>query len=694
MKAKLFFSICIFLFGIGSEAQTWNLPARSASAMNGTQFVAAINSLSFTARENLILQEILAGNVPSFYRNLKAVTSYGTVSGVTDSVTYYVTYDYLAVGHDTDYFLCPMSPIVATKIGDSTGCTLPTRKMVNDIYSSADLKLAPLPIAASGTMTTVAAFRQHDTMVWNQRSGYLTSYPLGTLVGGDKKDVVISNIIYNTSGRVVIYGWHQSVGNPIQPMSNVHSDTYMDYSHGMRLIQNAVTYHGNATTVKAILQSSTQNPLLSDEGTIGQPQYPYSNVVTSLSTPISFALINNLSGGLDIKVSADANATHYKVYTSTDGTNFGAAQTLVKTSLTLTGLTAGQIYFVKIAAFNQPNTVTSATSELLAAVPSVLQDSVLIVNGFDRPSTGNTYNFVIQHGNSLRNKGFGFSSASNEAVQNSLVNLSTYKSVDWILGEESSTNESFSTTEQTKIQNYLDAGGFLFTSGSEIGWDLDNLGSTADKSFYNNYLKADYVMDAPNNQSSTWYTCNAIISGIFNFSGTLQFDNGSNGTYNVDYPDVITPLNGSSAAMQFTSSATDYSGVYFSGNFPGGTTSGKLVYLTFPFETIYPSAMRDSVMGDVMNYFFPLTTTSVFQHDAKNNYTLYPNPTNSVVAISFGGENIISKVEVYDLGGRKIISVSNDTNKMEIDLKDFPSGIYYAVITTDAQVFTKKIVRE
>ena len=166
-------------------------------------------------------------------------------------------------------------------------------------------KLTPLTIPASGTMTTVQAFDQHNGMVKTQRNGFLTSYPLGTLVGGDKKDVVISNQIYTTANRVIIYGWHTSIGNPIQPLSNVHADTYMDYSHGMRFIQNDVIYNGTPTTVKAILQSSTLNPLLSDEGVINPPEYPYGHPITSLSTPKSFAVINKANSTLEVKVKND-----------------------------------------------------------------------------------------------------------------------------------------------------------------------------------------------------------------------------------------------------------------------------------------------------------------------------------------------------------------------------------------------------
>jgi len=44
----------------------------------------------------------------------------------------------------------------------------------------------------------------------------MDAHPLGELVGGDKKDLIISNGIYNPKfNRVVIYGWHQKNGKPI-----------------------------------------------------------------------------------------------------------------------------------------------------------------------------------------------------------------------------------------------------------------------------------------------------------------------------------------------------------------------------------------------------------------------------------------------------------------------------------------------
>jgi hypothetical protein len=275
---KLYSVVLVVLFYLNASAQILNLPPRQSNALSGKQFEATISSpsLSLTTRENMIYTQVSTGNVPDFYRHLKSVASSAVINSQTQTVVYYVIPDMLAIGHDTDYFLCPMSPMLATKIGNLTGCTLPTRKMVDDIWTTATVKLAPQPIPPSSQMSTVPVFATHDSMVWTQRQPLLAAHPLGELVSGDKKDVVISNLIYSTANRVCIYGWIQTNGSPIQPLTNVHADTYMDYSHGIRLVQDTCMLDGTTvTTIQNVLESSTLNPILSDEGTISQPWYPY-----------------------------------------------------------------------------------------------------------------------------------------------------------------------------------------------------------------------------------------------------------------------------------------------------------------------------------------------------------------------------------------------------------------------------------
>jgi hypothetical protein len=232
--------------------------------------------MTLSDREDNIYNQAALGNIPQFYRNLKPVTITENMGGQDHTATYYVIPDYLALGSDADSFLTPMTPILAQQIANLAGCSLPTRKMVNAIWSQADMKLAPAPIAPSAEMITVPVFDQHNTMVWNQREPNLTLYPLGSLVGGDKKDVVITPLIHSCPAppRVAIYGWHQLNGSPIQPLSLVHEETYADYSHGIRLVSNAMVVDGLSKTVQEVLNDANLAGLLSDEGVVSNPKYP------------------------------------------------------------------------------------------------------------------------------------------------------------------------------------------------------------------------------------------------------------------------------------------------------------------------------------------------------------------------------------------------------------------------------------
>jgi len=259
------------LVGFQGRSQTLNLPPRPPGAPSGTQFTNIISYLSLTDRENWIYSQVMNGNVPDFLRTLVPVTVSGVVNGTNHTGLYYVTPDYLAIGTDADYFLEPMTPILAQRLCNRLGYTLPTRKMVNQIWTNAAVKLTPQPIAPSAEMIKVPVFAQHNAMVKSQRE--TNSFPLGALVSGDKKDVIISTKIYtnfsntNITKPVVIYGWHYTSGDPIQPLYNGHEQTYADYSHGIRLVQNAMTVDGNPTTVTNVLTDPNLAALLSDEGT-------------------------------------------------------------------------------------------------------------------------------------------------------------------------------------------------------------------------------------------------------------------------------------------------------------------------------------------------------------------------------------------------------------------------------------------
>lgn len=657
-------------------AQNLPVPTRSSGALEGSQVISAITNLSLQNRELYILNEVLSGNIQDFQRNMISVVDSALISGTYKHVEYYVIPDYIALGSNTDYYLCPMTPILAQRLADSLDCILPTRKMVNTIWSQATVKMQPESIPPSAQMTTVPVMSDHNDMVWTQRQTFFPTHLLGELVSGDKKDVVIGNLIYTSAApaRVVIYGWHYQNGTNIQPLYAGHIDTYADYSHGIRFVQREMYLDGVPTDAQTILGSSSLYTLLSDEGVISQAYYPDTASGTTTTTPPvtprSFAVLSENNNAIRIKITPDNNVDDYSVYLSSDGNSFNLNTTSSNNDFVISGLNAESIYYVKLVANNTAG--ASTYSEVLGAVTTDSSNKYLVVNGFDRASTGNTYNFIRQHGQAIFNDTLPFSSATNEAITNGLISLINYPAVDYILGEESTADETFNATEQTLIKNYMDAGGYLFVSGAEIGWDLDHLGNTNDQFFYNNYLKADYVDDAPGGIANTYYDFTGLTGGIFENFGSASFDDGSNGTYNVDYPDVLLAVNGASNIISYDNLATQLGGVSFEGLFSGGSlTQGKLVHLGFPFETIYPESKRFEMMESINDFFFPpaIPDPSSGINNEALIFTFYPNPTNGLINFSTSLEGIT----VYNNLGQIILS-ENNTN--QIDLSFAEAGLY------------------
>ncbi len=280
LKAFLLMALLI-LPGCFTKAQHELLfrakPLRSDSAVSGSAFAGRIRKLPLNDREAAIAKEILSGNVPAFSRSFCPVTVKQELDGRIYTLTFYATNDYLAVGSEQDYFYTPLTPGSAQLLADTLDCLLPTSKMVDFIYEAAKIKLTPQPIAPSDTMTTVPVFWQHTDSIKTQFAVRGLKRSQKTLVAGHKKDIIISNKIYSSDrsfDRVVIYGWHKAVGDPIQPVYNGHGARYADYSHGVRLISNSALLNGDTIRVADVLKDENLAPLLSDEGIIQKPHYP------------------------------------------------------------------------------------------------------------------------------------------------------------------------------------------------------------------------------------------------------------------------------------------------------------------------------------------------------------------------------------------------------------------------------------
>jgi hypothetical protein len=241
---------------------------RPKDAIGGKGFVEKLKMLAPLAREEAIAQEIARGNVPEFLRLTKKITVKANgKSGKPHTVQFEVLLDYLAVGSDGDYVRLPMTPQSAQWIADAWGYSLPTKKMVDLIHNEATIKLAPRPMTEA--REALATFVQHHDIIEGQRQGKM----LGELVSGIKKDVVVSNRLGEKENRVAIYGWHQLDGKPIQPLTIVHVNWYVDYSHGIRLVRDTVLLNGKPVSLRNLLYAEETQGILGDEGPLRFPSY-------------------------------------------------------------------------------------------------------------------------------------------------------------------------------------------------------------------------------------------------------------------------------------------------------------------------------------------------------------------------------------------------------------------------------------
>ena len=251
--------------------QKLSLPKRETTAVSGAVFYRQIAALNWKEREPLMIKEITSGNIPQFLRKLIPVnvTIKDTANGKIINATYFVTADYLSIGSNKNFARVPMTPMAAQQIADSLHCFLPTKKMVDDIYTKAKIKLVPQPLTIY--RDSAVTFYQHHLLIEEERKNR------HGLIAGIKKDIVISSKISSDAkpNRVAIYGWHQLNGNPIQPLYTGHVNWYVDYSHGIRLVYRTLIIDGKNYDYIDVLKDKTLQKILSDEAPMDFYRYEY-----------------------------------------------------------------------------------------------------------------------------------------------------------------------------------------------------------------------------------------------------------------------------------------------------------------------------------------------------------------------------------------------------------------------------------
>jgi len=318
---------------------------------------------------------------------------------------------------------------------------------------------------------------------------------------------------------------------------------------------------------------------------------------------------------------------------------------------------------------------------------------ILIVDGFDR-SDGYwkkpSHMFVIEYGNILNDLGLSFNTCSDDAIRTGLIQLNDYPIVIYLLGDESGDDKVLSDQEQLLIRNYLQNGGKIMVSGSEIGNDLFTSGNDSDKEFYHSFLKADFVADS----AGSFYLTGESGTVFENFTCTINPP--GNWTYKSD---IIEP-NTSERILNFANDQG--AGIYYTGIFKGGIYPGHLAHFSFPVELIADYSQRSGLISRVMGLFGVVSALDdnqpgnlVMQHQLFDNY---PNPFNPSTMINYQLPiTSYVKLAIFNLSGQKVATLVNEMQQagnyqINWDASGFASGVYFYRLFTGNNIETKKMV--
>lgn len=432
---------------------------------------------------------------------------------------------------------------------------------------------------------------------------------------------------------------------------------------------------------------------------VGTEHGLYSNVselqgIRPYAAPQWFSLRHLGNGSLEVQVDSVYRANKYRIYCSQDGINFTDTLYISSECDTIEGLELNKTYSFKIAGANESG-VGPLCKDILTLRANEGSNEILLIQGFDLGTVGNTYDFSRDHGRAISNAGHGFDAISDEALFNTSIDIKDYTCVDWITGMD---NNSFMDDEKDVLANYLENGGKLFVSGSQI---IENVYSVKrDAKFYSTYFKAQWK-----NRTSSAYSTENLKSGLFNGVEDIYFDDGTHDIYKVLAPDGFKPVGGAEATMiysQLDSASNGCAGLQYRGTFGTSSVEGQLIYLGFPLESVYPDSMQDVIMKCVLNYFnFDVEMTDVKPIDLPEICTLeqnYPNPFNPMTSINFHlSANTHVDLSIYDVKGKKIATLISGNKaagsyNVNWDASPYSSGLYVYRLQAGDYVQSRKML--
>jgi hypothetical protein len=190
------------------------------------------------------------------------------------------------------------------------------------------------------------------------------------------------------------------------------------------------------------------------------------------------------------------------------------------------------------------------------------------------------------------------------------------------------------------------------------------------------------------------------VAGTFNYSGTSGTFAGTFATFIDAYGTLnINDLGSGAYSGSVTRMRTEQNITLTVGIFSGTVTqtsynyyddsTGKIVFrssttnFSIPILGINDTAISNEAIND------PTLSTTNFENNS--NIAFYPNPVKDILTINTTHTEI-SFLEIYDLNGRRILSIAHPQN--QISLATLNQGIYLTKMYSSKGIQTKKIIKQ
>ncbi|MBN2663617.1 MAG: T9SS type A sorting domain-containing protein [Bacteroidales bacterium] len=157
-------------------------------------------------------------------------------------------------------------------------------------------------------------------------------------------------------------------------------------------------------------------------------------------------------------------------------------------------------------------------------------------------------------------------------------------------------------------------------------------------------------------------------------------------TFDVSSPQVSDIENAQVNIHGYATYLTDmFGGAYFLYG------SNRNIEYTVTADGYYPASGTVNIAGDDLTEYVVLNPVNAIDAVVNSNISIYPNPASNYISVL---ANDLYKITVYDITGKKLLSIDMNSANQNIDLSNFNKGIYTFIFENNSNIEVKKVIVE